>query len=125
MPIAYAVTYMFGTVGSAIVIAVVGPKLFGIDLVAACKDYEAKHGGGTAEMGGAGSAWHKWAVRAFKVRPGGRASGLRVAEAEAMIPDARVFILRVRHNGQIQEATAETVLPTATSWPWPDRARCS
>src|SRR6185312_10247079 len=40
MPIAYAVTYMFGTMGSAIVIAVLGPKLLGIDLVAACKDYE-------------------------------------------------------------------------------------
>src|SRR5213079_1914908 len=37
MPIAYAVTYMFGTMGSAIVIAIIGPKLLGIDLVAACK----------------------------------------------------------------------------------------
>ena len=42
MPVAYAVTYMFGTVGSAIVIALVGPALLGIDLPAACKDYEAK-----------------------------------------------------------------------------------
>jgi putative transport protein len=40
MPIAYAVTYMFGTVGSAIVIALVGPALLRIDLVAACKEYE-------------------------------------------------------------------------------------
>jgi putative transport protein len=40
MPIAYAVTYMFGTMGSAIVIAIIGPKLLGINLVAACKDYE-------------------------------------------------------------------------------------
>ncbi len=46
MPVAYAVTYMFGTIGSAIVIAVLGPKLLGIDLVAACKDYEEKFGGG-------------------------------------------------------------------------------
>ena len=40
MPIAYAVTYIFGTVGSAIILAQLGPKLLGIDLVAACKDYE-------------------------------------------------------------------------------------
>src|SRR5438876_2231306 len=33
MPIAYAVTYMFGTMGSAIVIAIIGPKLLGINLV--------------------------------------------------------------------------------------------
>src|SRR5262245_49633077 len=110
MPIAYAVTYMFGTVGSAIVIAVVAPKLFRIDLAAACKDYEAKHGGGVAEMGGAGSAWHKWGVRAFRIQKGGKASGMRAAEAEAMVPDARVFILRVRHDGKIQEATADTLL---------------
>src|SRR5215475_3960292 len=44
IPIAYAVSYLFGTVGSAIVIAILGPILLRIDLVAACKDYEAKHG---------------------------------------------------------------------------------
>src|SRR6185369_4866359 len=52
MPIAYAVTYLFGTVGSAIVIALVGPALFRINLPAACKDYEEKSGG-TKELGGA------------------------------------------------------------------------
>src|SRR5688500_8137748 len=36
MPVAYAVTYMFGTMGSAVVIAVVGPKLLGLNLVTAC-----------------------------------------------------------------------------------------
>jgi putative transport protein len=109
MPVAYAVSYMFGTVGSAIVIALVGPKLLGINLPAACKEYEEKHGG-TKEMGGAGSAWHRWELRAFRVRQGGRAVGLRVAEAEAMVPDARVFILRIRRGGKIEEATAGAVL---------------
>src|SRR6188472_3074369 len=89
MPIAYAVSYMFGTIGSAIVIAVIGPKLMRIDLAAACKDYEQKQGGGSTDVGGgAGSAWHRWAVRAFEVQPGGKAVGLRAVEAEAMIPDA-------------------------------------
>jgi putative transport protein len=109
MPIAYAVTYMFGTVGSAIVIAVFGPALLRIDLPAACKDYEEKQGG-TKEMGGAGSAWHRWEVRAFRVKPGGKAVGLRAVEAEALVPDARVFVLRVRRNGTIEDATADTVL---------------
>src|SRR5436190_1189311 len=44
MPIAYAVTYMFGTMGSAIIIAILGPKLLGINLPAACKAYEEKYG---------------------------------------------------------------------------------
>src|SRR5580765_3386194 len=109
MPIAYAVTYMFGTVGSAIVIAVFGPALLRIDLPAACKDYEEKQGG-AKEMGGAGSAWHRWEVRAFRVQPGGQANGLRAVEAEALVPDARVFVMRVRRNGVIEDATADTVL---------------
>ena len=109
MPIAYAVSYIFGTVGSAIVIALVGPALMRIDLVKACKEYEEKQGG-TKEMGGAGSAWHRWVVRAFRVQPGGKAVGLRAAEAEAMVPDARVFVLRLRRGGTIEEATADTVL---------------
>jgi putative transport protein len=109
MPIAYAVTYMFGTVGSAIVIALLGPKLLRIDLPAACKEYEEKQGG-TKEMGGAGSAWHRWELRAFRVKPGGKAAGLRAAEAEALVPDARVFVQRIRRNGTIEDATADTVL---------------
>jgi len=109
MPIAYAVTYMFGTMGSAIVIALLGPALLRIDLPAACKDYEEKQGG-TKDLGGAGSAWHRWEVRAFRVRPDGRAVGLRAIEAEALVPDARVFILRIRRNGKIEDATADTVV---------------
>jgi putative transport protein len=110
MPIAYAVTYMFGTMGSAIVIAILGPKLLGIDLVAACKDYEEKFGGGKKELGGPGTAWHRWVLRAYKVQPGGKAAGLRAAEAESLVPDARVFVQRIRRDGQIIDATADTVL---------------
>lgn len=110
MPVAYAVTYMFGTMGSAIVIAVFGPKLLGINLEAACKDYEEKHGGGKKEVGGAGSAWQRWVMRAYRVKVGGKAVGLRVAEAESKVPDSRVFVQRIRRDGQIIEASADTVL---------------
>jgi putative transport protein len=111
MPVAYAVTYMFGTVGSAIVIALIGPPLFRINLPAACKDYEEKFGGGSEkDMGGAGSAWHRWGIRAFRVKPGGKVVGMRAVQAEALLPDARVFVLRVRRGGKIEDATADTVL---------------
>jgi putative transport protein len=131
MPIAYAVTYMFGTMGSAIVIAILGPKLLGINLVTACKDYEEKHGG-TKELGGLGSAWRRWEVRAYRVQAGGRAAGLTVGEVEsrarqiqppttvgnlavaqarAVAPPVRLFILRIRlANGAIEEATEDSVL---------------
>jgi putative transport protein len=109
MPIAYAVTYMFGTVGSALVIALVVPALLRLDLVAACKEYEEKQGG-KKELGGAGFAWHRWEMRAFRVAPGGKVVGLRAIEAEALVPNARVFVQRLRRNGVIEEATADTVL---------------
>jgi putative transport protein len=109
MPIAYAVTYMYGTVGSALVIALLGPALLRFDLVAVCKDYEEKYGG-KKELGGSGSAWHRWEMRAFRVKPGGVVNGMRAAEAEAMVPNARVFVMRLRRNGVIEEATADTVL---------------
>jgi putative transport protein len=109
MPIAYAVTYMFGTVGSAIVIALFVPALLRIDVARACKEYEEKQGG-KKELGGAGFAWHRWEVRAFRVAQGGMVAGLRAIEAEALVPEARVFILRLRRNGVIEEATADTVL---------------
>jgi len=109
MPVAYAVTYMFGTVGSAIVIALLGPFLLRFNIAAACKDYEEKKGG-SKELGGAGTAWHRWEMRAFRVQPGARVIGLRAVEAEALLPQARVFVQRIRRNGVIEEATADTVL---------------
>src|SRR5256714_4047579 len=109
MPIAYAVTYMFGTVGSALVIALLGPKLLGINLPAACKEYEEKHGGGK-EIGGAGTGWHRWELRADRVKQGGKAVGLRAPEGEAMGPDSRLFVQRIRRNGSVEEASADSVI---------------
>lgn len=109
MPIAYAVTYIFGTVGSAVLLAQIGPKLLGINLQQACKDYEARLGG-QKELGGAGSVWHRWEVRAYRVKPGTRVDGMKAIEAEALLPEDRVFIQRIRRDGKIQDVTADTVV---------------
>jgi putative transport protein len=109
IPVAYAVTYIWGTVGSAIVIALLGPVLLGIDLEAACKRYEEKHGG-KKEVGGPGTAWHRFELRAYRVAEGGRAVGKTAEEAEAMVPNERVFIQRIRRGGKIFDATAETTI---------------
>jgi putative transport protein len=109
MPVAYAVTYIFGTVGSALVIALVGPALLGIDLEAACRRYEERHGG-KKQVGGPGTAWHQFELRAFRVQEGGRAVGKTVQEAEALLPEQRVFVQRIRRGGKIMDATADTVI---------------
>ena len=41
MPVAYAVTYIFGTAGSAWILSSLGPRLVGGNVEAACKEYEA------------------------------------------------------------------------------------
>lgn len=109
MPVAYAVTYIFGTIGSALVLAMLGPALLGIDLEAACKRYEEEHGGKKAQ-GGPGTAWYQHELRAFRVREGARIAGKTVQEAEALLPDARVFIERIRRDREIIETTADTVI---------------
>jgi putative transport protein len=109
MPVAYAVTYIFGTVGSAILLAQVGPWLLRIDLAAECKRYEAQLGGaGVAEQAGGG--WHQFEMRAYRVREGGPIVGMTAGAAEALIPQARVFVQRIRRNGKIIEATADTII---------------
>ena len=108
MPVAYAVTYIFGTIGSAIVLALIGPALLGIDLEAACKRYEEKHGG-KKESGGPGTAWYQFELRAYRIRAGGQLVGKTVQQAEALLPEHRVFIQRIRRGETIMDATADTV----------------
>ncbi|MFM0716969.1 aspartate-alanine antiporter [Paraburkholderia strydomiana] len=110
MPTAYAITYIFGTVGSALILATLGPRLLRIDLVAACKEYEASLGG-TTELGGAGQAWHRYELRAYRIASDSRISGQTVSQVEALQPEnTRLFIERVRRGGTIQEATLDLVL---------------
>jgi putative transport protein len=109
MPVAYAVTYIFGTVGSAIVLALIGPTLLNIDLEAECKRYEEEHGGKKA-VGGAGTAWHNYELRAYKVKEGGKIVGLTAREAEGLLPSERIFIERIRRAGVVKDATVDTVI---------------
>src|SRR5256885_863717 len=94
MPIAYAVSYMFGTVGSALVIALLGPKLLRINLPAACKEYEEKHGG-SKEIGGAGTGWHRWELRANRVKQGGKTVHPRAAQAQSIVPNSGLLVHRI------------------------------
>lgn len=112
MPVAYAVTYIFGTIGSALVLALLGPALLRIDLEAACKRYEEKLGG-KHQAGGPGTAWHQFELRAFRVNERGPVVGKTTQQVEAMLPDHRVFLQRIRRDGQILEATADTVIHAA------------
>ena len=47
IPIAYAISYLFGTVGTGVILSVLGPKLLRVDLPEECRKYEAQMSKGT------------------------------------------------------------------------------
>lgn len=109
MPVAYAITYIFGTVGSAIIIAIIGPPLLGINLVEACNRYMQERGG-QKSAAGSGTAWHQFDLRAYRVKQDGPVVGLTPIQAEALVPNQRVFIEHIRRDGRIIEAGLDTVI---------------
>ena len=111
MPVAYAVTYIFGTAGSAWVLASLGPKILRVDLPAECRKLEAQMGKGGEDEAGVASAARRFDVRAYRVT-NERLANRTVAELEAaaLAQDLRVFIERIRHDGQIAEARPDSVV---------------
>jgi putative transport protein len=108
MPVAYAVTYIFGTAGSAWLLASIGPKLLRVDLPAECKKLESKMGGTEAEPGVMTMA-RRFGVRAYRVTNQNLVNKT-VAELEALPKEARVFIVRIRHGGAVIEPEPSTVI---------------
>lgn len=108
VPIGYAVTYIFGTIGSAILLAQLGPKLIGVDLAEACADYERQLGAGTVGLdAGVFSAYRATEVRAYRV---GADSGLTGRPVRELFPGLRVFVERIHRGGTFIDADANTVL---------------
>lgn len=108
--VAYAVTYLFGTLGTGWIIAFIGPRLLGVDLGAECRRYEAKMQQGEP-ADGMQSAWREYLVRAFELTQPGVIAGLTVAQAEAQASGGRrIFLENLRRNGQIIAFDDNTVL---------------
>jgi putative transport protein len=117
IPVAYAVAYIWGTVGTGWILATLGPKILRVDIKEACRRYEEQMGavGGAEE---AQSAWRTIEMRAYRVREDGVAVGKTVAEAE-LLPrqvagadpaKSRVFVERIRRDGNIIKFDAETAI---------------
>ncbi len=107
VPIGYAVTYIFGTIGSAVLLAQLGPKLIGVDLPAACAEYERQMGGVVGFEAGVFSAYRAIELRAYAIDAGSPVTGRPVRE---LFPDLRIFVERVRRGDRLIEADGDTVL---------------
>jgi len=106
IPVAYAVTYIFGTAGTAWILATLGPKILGIDIAQSAKEYEAQMAGGKEVSGLTGYR----AVLARAYRLADAHAGKTVASVEEQFGEYRVFIERLRRDGKLMDAEPDTVL---------------
>ncbi len=109
IPVAYAITYLFGTVGTGWILVYFGPKLLGVDIAQECARYEREMSEG-APAAGFISARRAREVRAYRIKQDGKATGKTVAQTERLAEGERIFIEGVRSGEEIVPFTAETVL---------------
>ncbi|MCW3474087.1 aspartate-alanine antiporter [Limobrevibacterium gyesilva] len=107
IPVAFAVTYLVGVIGAAWFLAQIAPRILGIDLVQACKDYELQMGGGKAREPGLISSYRAVEMRAYRIPDGSSVIGKPVAQ---IFPGVRVFVERIRRGAQLIDADQDTVL---------------
>lgn len=115
MPVAYAVTYIFGTAGSAWVMSDIAPRLLGgIEKVKkACRELESKMGtDDESEQPGFMPAARPITFRAYKIGNDWFGAGKTVKELEdyLMQQGRRLFVERIRVNNVVLEVTPAQML---------------
>jgi putative transport protein len=109
IPVAYAVTYLIGAAAVVWFLPTIGPKLMGINLREEGARQQAAFAG-SAELGlGVTSAARQFDIRAYRVTNPNLVNKT-AGELEALPKDTRVFIVRIRHGGEIVEATPNSVI---------------
>ncbi len=99
IPVAYAVTYIFGTAGTAWFLASMGPRILRVDIAKASKEYEAEHGGvigsDSPEME---SAYEGATFRVFEITCPDLAKGTTVEKLETKLVHNGwpVYVERIR-----------------------------
>ncbi|MEJ5056925.1 MULTISPECIES: aspartate-alanine antiporter [unclassified Pseudomonas] len=107
MAIAYAITYLFGTIGLIVFVGSVAPKLLGVDLRAAARDLELELGIAKDEDA-ITVPYTRIVVRAHQVADHSAANGQRVADIEQR--HESLTIERVVRDGVIIERDESLIL---------------
>jgi putative transport protein len=113
IPVAYAVTYIFGTAGSAWVLASLGPRLLGGNLVEKAKELEATLGGSAVgNEPGISSAYDRIIYSAYQISNGSFASKrtIKAIEEELQKHGRRLFVERIRKGKDIRDVTPDMVV---------------
>jgi putative transport protein len=107
--VADAICYIFGTLGVIWCCSSLAPKLLRFDLRAESKKAENSLGIHAAKAG-VQSAWQSVGCRAYKVPQNAAIVGKTLSQAQTFIPGARLFVERIRRNGEIFSPLNTTVL---------------
>lgn len=115
MPVAYAVSYIFGTAGSAWIMSDVAPRLLGglASVKKACKELEARMGNDDeSEQPGFMPAARPITFRAYKISNDWFGAGKTVQELEDYLEGQgrRLFVERVRINNVIYDVKPDLML---------------
>ncbi|MFT3822688.1 MAG: aspartate-alanine antiporter [Chitinophagaceae bacterium] len=115
MPVCYAVTYIFGTAGSAWLLASIGPRLLGgIDKVRQqCRELEEKLGVGSSSAApGMRNAYIQVTFRAYQLDSSSVATGKTVLQLEQFFAKNgdRIFVERIKQGGKIADVKPDTML---------------
>jgi len=107
--VADSICYLFGTIGVIWCCGSLGPKLLGIDLKEESRKLEASLGMRRTKHG-VNPAWQPISFRAYQVQNDAPVIGKTIAEAERLVPGARLFVERIRRKGDIFSPTRTSVL---------------
>ena len=111
IPVAFAVTYLVGVIGSAWVLSQLAPKLMRIDLAEECRRYEEETLGASATQV---VARREYELRGYMVTRDSPWVGRSIADFESA-GGTRVFIERLRSRGEIVDPTLAYVLRAGDS----------
>jgi putative transport protein len=101
--VADALCYVFGALGMIIFCAELAPRLLKWDLVKEAQALEKQFGMQRSEDGFI-SAWQPHETRAYLIPEAGAVVGMTPAQAEKLLPDARLYLHRIRREGKLIEA---------------------
>ena len=107
--VADALCYVFGTLGVILFCSHIGPWLLRVDLHAEARKVEDSLGM-ERDRPGIASAWRPFEMRAYRLDPSGGVVGRTVAAAESRVPEARLFIERIRRGVELVAPAPQMVL---------------
>lgn len=105
IPVAYAVTYIFGTAGSAWILSKLGPRMLGgvAKVKAACQELESRMGKDESEKPGFTAAKRNVEFRSYAIENSWFKKGRKVEELERFFKEEgkRLFVERIRKGEHI------------------------